>query len=210
MALFREQAINHKKGTIYGEVLLIQPVSLTVLTVGILSIVVSCILFLTQAEYSRKAKVTGILVPESGVISVHAINAGTLSSLSVAKDSQVKTGDVLFSIDAQLGLSVGGGMEGNILQQISNQKRLMQQRLTQSIKTHKLEMDQLEQRVGLNQTSVDQLTDQQNVQLQRLNLVNQQYIAVKQLHEKGAIADVELMAMQARLLEQKQQQASIK
>ena len=54
------------------------------------------ITFLCSAEYSRKARVSGYLVPDRGVLRIQAPQAATLLSREVSEGQAVKSGELLF------------------------------------------------------------------------------------------------------------------
>ena len=94
--LFRPEALAHQQQNWLGGIQLLRPVSLRVLSIAAVTTVVAVSVFLGLAEYTRKARVSGYLVPERGVLRIHAPQAATVLAREVAEGQAVKAGDVLF------------------------------------------------------------------------------------------------------------------
>jgi hypothetical protein len=67
-ALFRHEALNARRQQWLGDVQLTRPVSLTMLVTLVLASAVAVGAWLMVGEYTRKAHVAGVLVPEQGCV----------------------------------------------------------------------------------------------------------------------------------------------
>ena len=99
--LFRREALNHKRETWLGEILLVRPTSFAVLTGFFLLIALSILAYLVWGEYTKKARVTGYVVPDQGVIKVFAPQPGTVTELRATEGQVVKRGDVLLILSVE-------------------------------------------------------------------------------------------------------------
>ena len=68
MQLFRPEVIEGRRQEWLGRIQLIRPVSLAVLTALVAVTAVAVATYLSLGEYTRKARVSGYLVPDRGVI----------------------------------------------------------------------------------------------------------------------------------------------
>ena len=95
-SLFRPEALEAQAQPWLGRVQLVRPLSLSLLTVGVLAALAAAIAFLTIAQYTRRATVPGVLVPDRGLIRLVPTAAGTVLERNVAEGQTVASGDVLF------------------------------------------------------------------------------------------------------------------
>lgn len=94
--LFRREAVDYLGGHLYGQVLLAQPLSYSVLTAFFLVLSLIVAVFLFSFSYTSKATVQGLIVPSRGALRVVPPQAGIVSTRLVGEGSLVKRGDVLF------------------------------------------------------------------------------------------------------------------
>lgn len=94
--LFRPEAVQAQNQAWLGSIQLLRPLSLRLLSLTAITAVVAVGLFLSQAEYTRKARVSGYLLPDRGVLRVSSPQAATVLSREVGEGQQVKAGDLLF------------------------------------------------------------------------------------------------------------------
>lgn len=67
-SLFRPEVAEAQHQHWLGQVQLVRPLSLTLLTAGVLGLLLLVLAFLFFGEYTRKARIGGVLVPDLGVI----------------------------------------------------------------------------------------------------------------------------------------------
>ena len=94
--LFRREVFESHRQAWLGTVQLTRPVPLWVATGFVLAVAVLVFAFLSTAEYARKARVTGFLTPDRGVIRLMAPQAATVIESRVREGQQVREGDTLF------------------------------------------------------------------------------------------------------------------
>ncbi len=108
--LFRAQVRAHAESAWLGRIVLIRPISFAFLTACALAIGVVLAVFFTLGEYTRKARVEGVLAPELGVVKIVAQQAGIVASVRVAEGDDVAR-------DATL-VTLGDGREGAAREEI--------------------------------------------------------------------------------------------
>lgn len=101
--LFRAEAIESRRRQWLGEVRLIRPVGLSVLVAVLLISALAVGAWLVLGQYTRKAHVSGVLVPDRGWVRLVAPEGATVLERRVSEGQSVKAGDVLFvlSLDRQ-------------------------------------------------------------------------------------------------------------
>lgn len=175
-----------------------------VLIAAVLGVLV--VLFLTYGTYTRRATVTGQLVPSAGVIRVHTPQTGVVVERKVNEGQIVRKGDVLFVLNSD---RLGSGtreIQADIGQQVDERRRSLEAELARNKGVEAAEIGHLERRAGTlraEQQSIERQMDQQRIRLKLAEdarkryqgLADQDYIAREQLFQKEA----ELSEQQSRL-----------
>lgn len=99
--LFRQEALQAKKGNYFGKTLIVTPISFMVWAIGIFSIAVIIGLYLYFGEYAKRQSVDGVLVPDKGLINIYAKNPGVVVKRFVNQGDVVKKGDLLYLISTE-------------------------------------------------------------------------------------------------------------
>lgn len=106
MPLFRTESEAARADSWLGRILLIRPASFTVLTAAALVMALSLGAFFIVAEYTRKARVAGVLAPEGGVVKVVAPQAGTVQIVHTHEGAVIdKDATVLTLADSRVSVS---------------------------------------------------------------------------------------------------------
>ena len=107
VSIFRREALASQQTSWIGEIQLIRPPSLAFLTAGVALSVLAVGVFLALGEYTRKVHVSGVLVPDRGVIRLVPPQDAVVLERRVAEGASVRAGDVLFVLS--LDRSAAGG-----------------------------------------------------------------------------------------------------
>ena len=87
--LFREEAIDHQRERLYGELILTQPVSFTLMTGLFVLITVCALSFLLMNSYTKKEWVACFIVPDLGMVSFYSPQQGILTQINVVEGMNV-------------------------------------------------------------------------------------------------------------------------
>ena len=118
--LFREEAMQAKKGSYFGKTLIITPIAFSVWTIGIAAISLVIGLYLFFGEYSKRQTVDGILVPDKGIITIYAKSPGVVVKKFVAQGDKVVKDQLLYLISTE---QESLGQQGLAAQQIELLKK---------------------------------------------------------------------------------------
>lgn len=204
--LFRDAVLKARSARSLGQIILTPHARTTwlVLIAAVLGLLV--VLFLTYGTYTRRATVTGQLVPSAGVIRVHTPQTGVVVERKVNEGQIVQKGDVLFVLNSD---RLGSGtreIQADIGQQVDERRRSLEAELARNKGVEAAEIGHLERRAGTlraEQQSIERQMDQQRIRLKLAEdarkryqgLADQDYIARDQLFQKEA----ELSEQQSRL-----------
>lgn len=167
---------------------------------------IAVVAFLTLGTYTRRATVTGQLVPSAGVIRVHTPQAGVVLEKNVAEGQLVKKGDVLYVLSSDRQGSGSREIQADIGQQVDERRRSLQAEIERNRQAEAGEISHLERRAATLRSEGQAIQNQIAQQRIRLKLAedarkryqglaDQDYIAREQLFQKEA----ELTEQQSRL-----------
>jgi membrane fusion protein len=98
MALFREETEQERANAWLGRVLLTRPLSFTLLTWTAVGIVVVLSALFIAGEYTRKARVAGVLAPVNGIVKIVASQGGVVQSIDVREGGAVERDSPIVTI----------------------------------------------------------------------------------------------------------------
>jgi membrane fusion protein len=96
VTLFRREALESQQTSWIGEIQLVRPLPLALLSGGVALALLAVGAFLALGEYTRKVSVSGVLVPDRGVIRLVPPQDAVVLERRVAEGAGVRAGDVLF------------------------------------------------------------------------------------------------------------------
>lgn len=198
--LFRPEALKGQQQAWLGSIQLMRPLSLRLLSATAIAAVLGVGTFLCLAEYTRKARVSGYLVPDRGVLRIAAPQPATVLARPVGEGQAVKQGEVLFVLSLDSADQTVEGIARNLAErEISLQGTAQQQQeLTRT------QLRGLDQRRDALLREQQQLAAEVRLQAERLalaratlqrfeNLGRDQFISAAQIQTKRE----DLLALQA-------------
>ena len=166
--LFRQEAMEFSKERSFGEVVLLRPPSSSWLTAGAIVLALAVVGFAFWGEYTRKAHVSGYLVPSKGVIKVYAPGAGTVVTRHVREGQRVRRGDPLFVLSTERGSSTTPEAQAAAIAQLHQRRDSLTQELARQQAIAEIERRTLEQRIASTEQQAAQLKAQIDTQRQRV------------------------------------------
>ena len=170
--LFRPEALATQQHAWLGSIRLIRPLSLSLITALAVVSAVTVVVFLALGQYTRKAAVVGVLVPERGLLRLYAPQPGTVVESYAGEGASVKKGQVLFV------LSVGRSTEAGDTQAaaqagLSTREKSLQEAAGQRRALLSAQQDGLERQAQDLQRELAQIDAEADLQRQRLALAKQ-------------------------------------
>ena len=198
-SLFRPEALQGRQQAWLGSIQLIRPVSLAVLTTFVLVVVLAIGVLLVEGRYTRKAHVSGYLVPDKGVVRLLPQQTGTVLERRVAEGQSVRQGDILFVLstdratlagDTQATVQTSLTIRENSLRESARQKASLQQEVRAGFGR---QIDELRR-------ELTQLDAEAELQSQRLLLAQQAQARVESLHAENFISQAQVQAKSEEVL----------
>jgi membrane fusion protein len=207
--LFRNEAIDHQRERLFGELLLTQPVSYSVLTGLFVLITVSALAFLILNKYTKKEIVAGYIVPDRGMVAVYSPQQGILSQLSVTEGMRVNENNELFTV--MIDQRAGGGeyVGTKIVAELDAQEKYLNAKL--GIERDRVSMEISGQEAKAKQLAEEIIKIKESIiiQNQKLEVESSAYERAQRMFSKGLITSIDLEGYKRNFLEQKQQAQSL-
>jgi membrane fusion protein len=182
--LFRREAVSHATRRLAGEVVLASPLSVKTLGLTLAGIVLAAAVFATQASYARKASVTGLLVPDQGMIRVTAQSGGMLRTIMVREGDTVERGQRIAAMD-NAGETRTGNVGDIVAQGLESEAAAARAKAQATLARLAVEVQQAEMRREKAQAELAHIQLQLKLQLQRAELAQNDVVRVEALAERG-------------------------
>jgi len=130
--LFRQQVLTRQQERHWGHCVGLKPVMLSLLTWGLLVLVVVIVGFLVTGNYQRKARVGGVLVSDKGTIQVRAPAAGIIGEVVAGSGKRVGYGDLLLSVQSGPSELKGRPVVARLLEENRHQVALLEDRISEN------------------------------------------------------------------------------
>jgi membrane fusion protein len=168
-SLFRPEVIEGRQQAWLGSIQLVRPVPLAVLTTLVLIVVFLVGGFLFAGSYTRKAHVTGYLVPDQGVRRVYPQQAGVIVQSHAHEGRVVRQGDLLFVLS--LGQSTpSGSAQATVHESLAERRSSLQDAARRAQELDRQQSASLERQLADMRTELAQIESAMDLQQKKLAL----------------------------------------
>jgi membrane fusion protein len=213
--LFRPEAVEARRQQWLGDVRLMRPVSLSALVLLLILAALAIGAWLYLGEYTRKAHVAGLLVPDRGWIRLVSPQVATVVERRVAQGQQVRAGDILFVLSLDQHTRDGGAQ-----QRVMRSLRARQESLSESLEAQlRLSREQeaaFAERLNAIRREMAQLERETDLQRERLALSQQSLSRLEALREERFVSTAqiqtkseEVLALRAQLVSLERQRSTL-
>ncbi len=112
--LFRRDAVTARSAQHLGGIVLIRPLTFTVVATAAAGLALAALAFLFLGQYTQKVTLRGQLVPDRGLIAVQSPQPGVVVDVRVKEGQSVRQGDVLFVISGERMSAANGATQAAI------------------------------------------------------------------------------------------------
>jgi len=208
-SLFRREALEHRRRRYWGRAVLVQPISLAVMTGALFVAVTACALFLVSNSYARSERVQGYLAPSAGEITVYAPRPAMVEHFLVREGSRVQAGDPLFTLRSDSLLARGRSAGTAMLDSLARERREIEERLAAERRRQRLEQQRFAQRIAGYEAELDALEQRKAAQTALQQLASERLRAARSLAKKGHLSDAALNEREVAFWREETQAASI-
>lgn len=197
--LFRPEAVEAQRQSALGSVQLMRPLSLSLLTTGVVLAVLAVGSFLWLAEYTRKATAVGVLVPDRGLIRLVPATAGTVAESHAREGQDVAAGDLLFVV-VQERAQLTGGAQAQVQRSLDARRRSLEESARQQRQLLAAQGAALKRRLLALQAELAQLDVEAELQAQRLGLAEQALARMQSLQTQQFVSPAQAQGKQEEVL----------
>jgi len=168
--LFRKEALQSGTQKDLGSVIVVSPPSLRVASACALLFCIVLVLFMTFASYTRREAVTGVLVPEGGLIKVFAPQVGVVQDLLVTEGQQVQAGATLLTLVSDTQNGEAGANQDAISRLIARRNNSLADEMAETRVLHQQEREGKQRRLAMLEGEQEKVAAQIALTRQRLTL----------------------------------------
>jgi membrane fusion protein len=200
VSLFRPEVIEGRQQAWLGSIQLVRPVSLALLTLFVLAAAALVCVFLMEGRYTRKAHVTGYLVPDRGVLRLVPPQVGLVVQSHVTEGQAVQQGDVLFVLSVDRS-TMGGDTQATVLQSLSARRLSLQEAARRAARLRDEQVQALDRQLEHMRRELAQMDAEAEVYRQQLSLKEQELAQYESLKDSNFVSPAHLRAKKAEMLE---------
>ena len=189
--LFRQEAIEHQRHRLHGDVLLLPKFSHTLITGVLLLWIVAIAVWLATSVYARKETALGWLEPPTGVIRIYPEDSGIIESILVNEGDYVTEHQPLVIINGDRTLASGDNLETQLLDEYEAQRKLLNEQLIRTESIFESRIRDTHQRITAAQSELQMISQQSSILKQRYDLIKKQVERQTLLREQGHISLLE-------------------
>lgn len=202
--LFRREALDARQTNGLGDIVLVRPISFTVLTCLATALAVSVAAFFFFGSYTKRSTISGQLVPVGGQVKVYVPQAGIVFEKFVHEGQRVKRGEPLLTISSERYGSDAEPVQAGISRQLEHRRDSLRGELEKVLRLQLDERDSLSNKVASLQRELAILARQTDSQRRLVALSSDATQRYQGLMDKGYISVDQLQQRQAELLGQRQ------
>ena len=188
---FRSEALDAQRQPWLGQVQLVRPASLSFLTFGVLLTLALVIALLSFGEYTRKARIDGVLVPDLGLIRLVPPLQGQVLESHVAEGRSVKAGDVLFVLGLE-NSTLSADAQARVRHSLDERRRSLHDTQRQLEQLAESQSTSLQRRLAALQREQAQIDAEAGLQRQRMALAQQSLEQLEALNRDKFISSAQV------------------
>lgn len=192
-SLFRPEVAEGRRQGWLGNIQIIRPVSLTALTVLVALSALAIGFFFSVGEYTRKARVTGYLVPDRGVMRLTSPQPAQVLERHAAEGQVVRQGDVLFVLSIERTTPQGDTHEA-VLASLASRERSLQAAGKRRQQLQAAQMSALNLQRENMQRELVQMGAEANLHRQRLQLAQESLARLESLKADQFVSSAQVQA----------------
>ncbi|MBA3562937.1 MAG: HlyD family efflux transporter periplasmic adaptor subunit [Gammaproteobacteria bacterium] len=139
-ALFRREAIAHRTDRLLGGVVLLRPISFTLVSAFASAIAAALLALLLLGSYARKETVVGHIAPAGGLIKILPAQPGIVERSPLREGQRVTAGDTLFVISTRRSDERDRDVDARIIEEVGAERRALSTQLVRQSELHDVEI----------------------------------------------------------------------
>ena len=207
-SLFRPEVLENRQRDWLGSIQLIRPVSLSVLTTFVVATAVAVASYLVLGEYTRKARVSGYLVPDQGVIRLMSPQAATLLEAHAVEGAAVRRGDVLFVLSVGQS-TLSGDTQTAVRSSLALREQSLQGAARQRGALEQTQLAALDRQIDDMRRELVSMAAEADLQHERLTLAQQAHARLESLRNDNFVSSAQVQTKAEEVLGLKAQMQAL-
>lgn len=202
-SLFREEALSASHVPWLSDIVLIRPVTFSILTAIALAFSLLVIALFSLGSYTKRSNVSGQLMSDSGVVKVYPSQAGIVTHKMVSEGQSIHQGDALYIISSERQTTARSDIQESISRQVAQRQQSLRDELAQTQRLQQDEQATQRKKIEALQTEQENVIHQLSSQRKRIELAEEAAKRGQQLFEQGYISKEGMQQKQGDLLDQR-------
>lgn len=201
--LYRPEALNARQVNWLGEIILVRPITFSLLSAIAAAMASAILAFLFLGSYTKRTAVAGSLVPDLGLVKVYTPQFGIVERKNVVEGQSVERGDVLYVLSSERQSGSHGGIQASISRQVTARRESL---LDELDKTRHLQQDEraaLSKKIDGLASELAKIDSQIDGQSSRVKLAEDAMLRMRDLAAQNFISKEQLQQKHADLLDQR-------
>jgi membrane fusion protein len=200
--LFRSEVLAERQTQWLGTVLLTPRISHAAFTAFSVLLAAAVLALLFFAEYTRKARVNGWLVPQPGLVQLFTPQPGVVMKLYVEEGAEVRAGSRLLLLSTELQSEALGATRTEIVRRLNDRRESLIAGRERQLKFFEQQGKEMSTRLAVMQAEQKHLDDEIGFQRARLALAEKNAARQRQLRQQNLITEMRLEAAEEDRLDQ--------
>jgi len=192
MSLFREEVSTAQQQKYLGSIVVRSPLVFWLLTLVVLLLSVLIMALFVWGEYTRRATLSGYVIPGAGVVRVHSPLSGRVSAVRVVEGQAVFAGEKLLTVVDERNREDGGEARAAAKGQIQARQASLRTVQTQQRELFARTRTGLQDRLSALQRELEQLTNEQTNFRQGFELAQTTEQRFRELRSQGFVSEIQL------------------
>lgn len=201
MELFRPEVMAHKTDTWLSELVAARPLSNRFLGLMLVAVGLIVLAYLCIGERTRRAAISGYIVPAEGLIQVLSQQPGTITAMKVKEGQFVRRGTVLAVMSFER-RTAEGGLRHRIAESLAQRRRSMEAQRRSSDDSFAQQARLGRHRIEQYRHDLTTLDQSIRVHNERLALMRDMVESEGKLAHEGYVGKADLLESKMRLMEQ--------
>jgi membrane fusion protein len=185
--LFRAEVFAERQSQWLGTVLLAPRISHRLFTAFALVTATAILATLVFADFTRKARINGWLVPDQGLVRIFAPMSGVVTRLHVTEGSEVRKGTPLIVLSTELQSEALGATREEIVRRLIRRRDSLTAERELQRQVHVQQMQQLAGRLAALVSEQRNLERERDLQKARVDLAEQTAQRQRRLRDSGIV-----------------------
>ena len=186
--LFRKELEQARADSWLGKVVLTRPTSFTFMCVAALAFAAALAAFFAFGEYTRKARVTGVLAPQQGIVKIIAQQAGVVEAVHAVEGRAVRKDAPLVVLGDGRAASGAGEIGHAVRERLDERRAALARQREHVVATLRMERGAARDRVSRLASEIAQLDVELSAQAARASLAIQGAGRAKGLESVGFLS----------------------